>query len=282
MRSAILDCIGRDWFCTLPLRSYLVCIGGNSIIPLGTRLFAVTWYVYVLMVCILYPGFCAVHVGGYICSTPYKAIVLPCCIHIIAFSLSLNRYLYMYTYTYIMCSILCGWHSLGLWPSRLFPLSLKSALYTWESAWMALLKYVWQSFTIHISYIRVRVLVSLEYLNKHTHTHVYTCVLNKAKSSSPSSLPYYPPLQSLPYLVSNTLVSLPYLMVLALVFVAILYPMASLNPSVPHFFVHVTFTFLALLVAEGMTMAVAGWVPNFMAGMYIEMFIQWSKSWEVK
>lgn len=71
----------------------------------------------------------------------------------------------------------------------------------------------------------------------------------------------------MPYVIANTLVSVPFVFAISLVFSAIAYPMCNFHPGVGHFFIYVAMLFGALMVAESMTVAVSAIVPHFIAGM---------------
>jgi ABC-type multidrug transport system permease subunit len=71
----------------------------------------------------------------------------------------------------------------------------------------------------------------------------------------------------MPYVIANTLVSVPFIFLIALVFSSIAYPMCNFHPGADHFFVYVTMLFAALMVAESMTVAVSAIIPHFIAGM---------------
>lgn len=71
-----------------------------------------------------------------------------------------------------------------------------------------------------------------------------------------------------PYVISQTLVSLPFMFLIAFVFTSIMYPMCNFHHGADKFFMFTTFLWLALMVAEAMTVAVSAIIPHFIAGVY--------------
>jgi hypothetical protein len=54
---------------------------------------------------------------------------------------------------------------------------------------------------------------------------------------------------------------------IALIFTGIMYPMCNFHDGADKFFTFTVFLWLALLVAEAMTVAVSAILPQFIAGM---------------
>ncbi|KAI9021882.1 P-loop containing nucleoside triphosphate hydrolase protein [Hyaloraphidium curvatum] len=77
----------------------------------------------------------------------------------------------------------------------------------------------------------------------------------------------------LAHTIANTLVVLPYLFVISLVFTAIAYPMIGLNPGASHFFQFLAYLYLGLLAAEFQAIWVSALVPIFVAALAITSFL---------
>ena len=71
----------------------------------------------------------------------------------------------------------------------------------------------------------------------------------------------------LPFVVANTLSSLPYLLAIAFVAGTIVYFMAGLHPGFTHYLYFVIGLFACVGVVESLMMAVASVVPNFLMGI---------------
>src|SRR5205823_5509834 len=76
-----------------------------------------------------------------------------------------------------------------------------------------------------------------------------------------------------PYVVANTITSIPFVAIIAIVFSAVCYPMVGLNPGTSNAVLFCVYLFLALLVAESMVVFVAGAIPIFVAALTIVAFM---------
>ncbi|KLT44207.1 P-loop containing nucleoside triphosphate hydrolase protein [Cutaneotrichosporon oleaginosum] len=75
------------------------------------------------------------------------------------------------------------------------------------------------------------------------------------------------------FLISNTLISLPFLFACTLVFSVITYWAVGLHPGAGHFFRFLSFLFLAIIVADGQAQLIAGAVPIFIAALALSAFV---------
>ncbi|KAF9043399.1 P-loop containing nucleoside triphosphate hydrolase protein [Panaeolus papilionaceus] len=78
---------------------------------------------------------------------------------------------------------------------------------------------------------------------------------------------------TLPFVLSNTLVNIPFLFVCTVVFTLICYWAIGLHPGAAAFFRFVGFLFLPLLVAESQAAVVASLLPVFVAALAIAAFL---------
>lgn len=76
----------------------------------------------------------------------------------------------------------------------------------------------------------------------------------------------------LAYVLANSLVSLPFVLLIAFSFSAIAYPLIWLHPGWGHFWAFLLFLFLSLLVAESMTTMISAIVPIFVAALAVASF----------
>lgn len=74
------------------------------------------------------------------------------------------------------------------------------------------------------------------------------------------------------FLVSNALIGIPFLFLIALTFSLITYWLIHLNPSAPAFFRYLMFIFLDLIAAESLVVLVSSLVPIFVAALAITAF----------
>ncbi|KAJ2906218.1 hypothetical protein MKZ38_002643 [Zalerion maritima] len=79
----------------------------------------------------------------------------------------------------------------------------------------------------------------------------------------------YGPLE---FMISNFLIGVPYLFLIALIFSAIAYWLINLQPAVENFFVCILWLFLDLLAAEGLVVLVASIIPSFVVTLAIVAF----------
>eukprot|EP01135_Chromosphaera_perkinsii_P006886 Nk52_evm41s621 gene=Nk52_evmTU41s621 len=77
---------------------------------------------------------------------------------------------------------------------------------------------------------------------------------------------------TLAYVVSNTIVSLPFVFITALAFSAIAYPLMDLHSGADHFFTYLAVLFLSLYVAESMVVFISSVIPIFVAALAIAAF----------
>jgi ABC-type multidrug transport system ATPase subunit len=75
-----------------------------------------------------------------------------------------------------------------------------------------------------------------------------------------------------PYVLANTLISIPFLMIIAGSFSMIAYPMIGLHNSFHNFAYFLTFLFLGLSVAESMVVFISAAIPIFVAALAINAF----------
>lgn len=81
------------------------------------------------------------------------------------------------------------------------------------------------------------------------------------------------------FVVGNTVSSIPFLLLIALVSTSIFYFMVGLHPGIEHFVYFVMSLFACLLVVESLMMAVAALVPNYLMGIITGAGIQvWTKN----
>lgn len=73
----------------------------------------------------------------------------------------------------------------------------------------------------------------------------------------------------LPFIIANTLSSLPFLLLISLSSSAISYFIAGLHPGFTHYIFYAMIVFSSLVVVESLMMAVAGVVPNFLMGIIV-------------
>lgn len=78
----------------------------------------------------------------------------------------------------------------------------------------------------------------------------------------------------LAFVVGNTLSSIPFLFLIALVSSIIVYFMSHLHPGFDHFAYFVLSLFAQVTIVESLMMAVASLVPNFLMGIIIGAGIQ--------
>ena len=74
------------------------------------------------------------------------------------------------------------------------------------------------------------------------------------------------------FLVSNTLIGVPFLFVIATCFALTTYWLIALNPSATSFFRYLLFLFLDLLAAESLVVLICAIVPIFVAALAITAF----------
>ncbi|KAJ7582756.1 P-loop containing nucleoside triphosphate hydrolase protein [Mycena floridula] len=78
---------------------------------------------------------------------------------------------------------------------------------------------------------------------------------------------------TLPFVLSNTLVNIPFLFLCTLLFTIICYFAVGLHPGGDAFFRFLSFLFLAILVAESQVLIVAALLPVFVAALAISAFL---------
>ena len=76
------------------------------------------------------------------------------------------------------------------------------------------------------------------------------------------------------FVMGHTLSSTPFLLVIAIISSSISYFMVGLHPGFVHFLYFMLSLFLSLSVVEGLMMAIASVVPNFLMGIIIGAGIQ--------
>lgn len=76
-----------------------------------------------------------------------------------------------------------------------------------------------------------------------------------------------------PFVLSNTIITLPFLFACALFFSVIIYWAIGLNPGAEHFFRFLAFLFLALFTAEAQAQLIAAAVPIFIAALALTAFM---------
>jgi ABC-type multidrug transport system ATPase subunit len=76
-----------------------------------------------------------------------------------------------------------------------------------------------------------------------------------------------------PFMIANTLITLPFLFLCSLLFAVIIYWAIGLHPGAAHFFRFLIFLFLALFAAETQAMLVAAIVPIFVAALALTAFM---------
>eukprot|EP00121_Abeoforma_whisleri_P015531 Awhi_evm1s14305 len=77
----------------------------------------------------------------------------------------------------------------------------------------------------------------------------------------------------LPYVLANTFVALPFILLIALLFSSIAYPMIGLQSGAEHFFKFLAYLFLALFTMESLLQIIALLLPVFVAALAIGAFI---------
>lgn len=75
------------------------------------------------------------------------------------------------------------------------------------------------------------------------------------------------------YVLSNTVVMLPFLFIISMIYAGIAYPMVGLRAGASAFFTFVLFLWLGLIVAESLTIFVAGLIPVFVAALAVTAFL---------
>ncbi|CAG8527463.1 4839_t:CDS:2 [Ambispora gerdemannii] len=75
-----------------------------------------------------------------------------------------------------------------------------------------------------------------------------------------------------PYVLANTIISIPFVFIIALSFTVVAYPMIGLNAGFEHATLFCVFLFLALIVAESMVVFIAAIIPIFVAALTIAAF----------
>lgn len=78
---------------------------------------------------------------------------------------------------------------------------------------------------------------------------------------------------ALPFVLSNTLITLPFLFVCTLLFSVVIYWAIGLNPGAGHFFRFLAFLFLALFAAEAQATLISAAVPIFIAALALTAFM---------
>jgi ABC-type multidrug transport system permease subunit len=71
----------------------------------------------------------------------------------------------------------------------------------------------------------------------------------------------------LPFVIANTLSSIPFLFLIALATGTICYFMAGLHPGFSHYVFYIVNIFGCITVVESLMMAIASVVPNFLMGI---------------
>ncbi|CAG8478565.1 1426_t:CDS:10 [Diversispora eburnea] len=75
-----------------------------------------------------------------------------------------------------------------------------------------------------------------------------------------------------PYVLANTIVAIPFVLIIAISFSIVAYPMIALHPGFGHAVTFVLLLFLALFVAESMVVFVSSIIPIFVAALTIVAF----------
>ncbi|CAG8712055.1 12017_t:CDS:2, partial [Ambispora leptoticha] len=75
-----------------------------------------------------------------------------------------------------------------------------------------------------------------------------------------------------PYVLANTIISIPFVFIIALSFTIVAYPMIGLNSGFVNGVLFCVFLFLALVVAESMVVFIAAVIPIFVAALAIAAF----------
>ncbi|RHZ87767.1 hypothetical protein Glove_30g36 [Diversispora epigaea] len=75
-----------------------------------------------------------------------------------------------------------------------------------------------------------------------------------------------------PYVLANTIVAIPFVLIIAISFSIVAYPMIGLHPGFGHAVLFVLLLFLALFVAESMVVFVSSIIPIFVAALTIVAF----------
>eukprot|EP00298_Acanthocystis_sp_HF-20_P028770 c75_g1_i2.p1 GENE.c75_g1_i2~~c75_g1_i2.p1 ORF type:complete len:228 (-),score=45.54 c75_g1_i2:123-728(-) len=74
------------------------------------------------------------------------------------------------------------------------------------------------------------------------------------------------------YTLSSTLVSIPFIFIIAIAYTAVAYPMMNLRSGADQFFSFLLYIYLALLVAESMVVAISALIPFFIGALTIAAF----------
>ncbi|KAH9476836.1 ABC transporter G family member 11 [Psilocybe cubensis] len=78
---------------------------------------------------------------------------------------------------------------------------------------------------------------------------------------------------TLPFLLSNTLVNIPFLFISTIIFTVICYWAIGMNPGASQFFRFVIYLFLSIFAAESQALVVASLLPIFVAALAISAFM---------
>ena len=77
----------------------------------------------------------------------------------------------------------------------------------------------------------------------------------------------------LSYVIANTLVMIPFILLIAFLFTLILYPSADLNKDAARATIFGVYLFVLLLVAESMSLFISSVIPIFVAALAITAFL---------
>ncbi|RIB12474.1 P-loop containing nucleoside triphosphate hydrolase protein [Gigaspora rosea] len=75
-----------------------------------------------------------------------------------------------------------------------------------------------------------------------------------------------------PYVLANTIISIPFVMIIAASFTAVAYPMIGLHSGFDHALIFYLYLFLALIVAESMVVFISAIIPIFVASLTLVAF----------
>nr|CAG8470958.1 13616_t:CDS:2 [Entrophospora candida] len=75
-----------------------------------------------------------------------------------------------------------------------------------------------------------------------------------------------------PYIIANTLITMPFIMIITLSFSMIMYPMVGLHSGLDHVVIFLVNLFLVLMVAESMVIFISALIPIFVASLTIVAF----------
>ncbi|KAK2464911.1 hypothetical protein APHAL10511_002987 [Amanita phalloides] len=78
---------------------------------------------------------------------------------------------------------------------------------------------------------------------------------------------------TLPFILANTLVNIPFLFLCTILFVVICYWAIGLHTGAEHFFRFLAFLFLAILAAESQVLVISSLIPVFIAALAISAFV---------